>query len=250
MNIRKGFWFVSLGLCFLILSACGNSNAETDSSKAQEVKHEVTSNAQNVKTLVKAIKQPNVRYKLFIDGGEGFVLPLMTDYEDFYGKSYGYDNPQEGTSIYAFALKNGLDNGLAQALSDLVMSGKDKDGNYVKDVASLYPNDFYDGSLPYHDGSDVDYSTLSNIKTAPSEDEKNYTKITADVTIHLHLMDGTKVSHTYQTEVTPGEGETKIDETTKQEALHADIMNQPWPTIGIVYRDKTTGEIYYGDYKK
>ncbi|MDT0111624.1 hypothetical protein QJV45_14165 [Listeria booriae] len=250
MNIRKRFWFVSFGLCLLLLSACDNSNAETDASKAQEVKHEVTSNAQNVKTLVKAIKQPNVRYKLYIDGGEGLVESVQTDYEDFNGKTYGYDDPNKGTSIDAFAIKNGLNAQQAGALSTLSEWGGDKDGNASYKVTSLYPDDFTRGGYPYHDGSDVDYSTLSNIKTTPSEDEKNYTKITADVTIHLHLIDGTKVSHTYQTEVTPGEGDTKIDEATKQKALYADVMNQPWPTAGGVYMDKTSGATYYGDFKK
>lgn len=242
MNIRKRSWFVSLGLCLLVLSACGNSNAETDASEAQEVKHEVISNAQNVKTLVKAIKQPNVRYKLYIDGGEGLIDSVQTAYKGLNGKTYGYDDSNKGTSIDAFAINNGLNAQQAEALSTLSVWGEDKDGNDSQKVTSLYPDDFDRGGYPYRDGSDVDYSTLSNIKTTPSEDKKNYTKITADVTIHLHLIDGTKVSHTYQTEVTPGEGNTKIDDATKKEALHADFMNQPWPENSILYKNKTTGE--------
>ncbi|WP_225630369.1 hypothetical protein, partial [Raoultella planticola] len=75
---------------------------------------------------------------------------------------------------------------------------------------------------------DVDYATLSNVKVVNSE-KKGYQKITADVTIHLHMTDGTVKTRTYPTSSIPESTNTAISNEDKQAALHAEFMNQPLP---------------------
>lgn len=240
VKISRVIFLVSL---VLVLGACGNEQAtQTNAGKADVSKEKVV-NADNVKGIVKAIKKSDVRFKLYI-GDEGYLVPVGTNawIDD---TTYGFDQPHKNTSIWAYALNNKLNEEQADGINSLLKNGRMQDGSKAMDssgdVRKEFPEAFYEEEYPYK-GADIDYATLSNVKVMKS-DQVGYQKITADVTIHLHLTDGTQQTRTYPTSYIPKTGNTKI-KTDKygrdpvQEALHADVMNQPLPTDRFIYVDK------------
>lgn len=238
------------------LGACGN--------KADEVEKSTTKveNQENVNAIVKAIKKQDVRYKLAIDDEMNLYVidrqfTALTDHAEQI-ESYGFDRPRQSTSIYAYALKNDLNEEQTQSMLSLIAGGKTDKGDWVMgdggsegDIREDFPEGFNDGGQPYK-GADVDYATLSNVKVKQATEAEikkqkdisiypngdNYKKITANVTIYLHLPDGTMKSKTFKTDIIPPSGNTKISEDDKNAALHADHMNEPLPTDRFIYLDK------------
>ncbi|MBC2242232.1 hypothetical protein [Listeria booriae] len=227
---------VMVALVFVTLSACGNGE---QAAKTTEKTKEKIENKENVDAVVRAIKNPDVRYQLYIDY-EADLFSMSTNFS-VGDTSYGFDNPKTGTSIYAYAIKNKLNDEQAKSISGLIDSAENEDGKLVMgqgmsdyDVRNEFPEAFNKYGIPYN-GADADYVTLSNVKVNKSNKENYqkikgyYQEISADVTIHVHLPNGVEKTKTYPTSFIPAVANTAITDEDKQQALHADVMNLPLP---------------------
>lgn len=237
MRMKKISLLLLIVSVAIVFSACGKESDNEKDSAAKPQKEEKVTNEENVKAVVEAVKDPDVRYKIAIND-EMYIFVIEDSFASK-GTAYGFDDPDTGTSIYAYASKKDLNEEQASAISSLLgTSAVDENGKQLKDIGEYYPDDFRDGRYPYK-GVDLDYMTLSNIETEPSEKGDNYTKITADVTVHLHLMDGTEESKTFKSSAEPEIGDTQLDEEMVKEALSADVMNEEIPTEDrFIYEDK------------
>src|SRR5699024_5433332 len=223
MKVKKIFFIV---IAAIALSACGQSEDTKEPEENPQEKEDV-GNKENVKAVVDAISDEDVRYKMWLDD-EANVLVVGTNVGYFSGNddnSYGFDDPDNiGTSIYAYADEKGLNQEQTDAIASLLYPENpvDEDGTKLKNVGEYYPDDYKDGEFQYQ-GADLDYVTLSNVET---EESMAGEEITADVTAHLHLADGTEESRTFQSSVEPETGDTELDEEEVEEALSADVMNE------------------------
>lgn len=215
----------------LALSACGQAENTKEPEETPQEKEDV-GNKENVKAVVDAVSDENVRYKLAIDD-EAHVFVVSDNFRIFSGNdddnSYGFNDPNNvGTSIYAYADEKKLNQQQTDAITSLLSSDNavDEEGTKLKNVGEYYPNDFKNGEFP-HQGADLDYVTLSNVET---EESMAGEEITADVTVHLHLADGTEESRVFHSSVEPEIGDTELDEKDVEEALSADVMNEEIPT--------------------
>lgn len=203
-----------------VLSACAQSeNTKEPEENPQE--KEDAGNKENVKVVVDAVSDEDVRYKLLIND-EAYIFVAS---DKFYNKgiSYGYDDPYGvGTSIYGFASNHDFNEEQREALGSLVNPSDDD----LKKITENYTDDFKDGEFPYQ-GVDLDYVTLSNVKTEESDKGE---KIIADVTVHWHSEDGTEKTETFETFTEPEMGDTELNEEDVEEALSADVMNEEIPT--------------------
>lgn len=241
MKIKKIGLLVGLSLLTMGLVACGNNEDGVASAKQNNVQEKVTyDNQENVDGVIEALNNVKPKFKassLDSDGG-GECEVIYTSYGIFSDDmksmtDYGYDDPEKGTSIVAFAAKNNLNDAQKSAISSL-SSGYDENGRSSENIWKNYPNDAYD-IAPYQ-GADVDYVTISDLKTEPSGEEPNKLKITGKVTYHLHLLDGTEVDHEFKTSATPDSKTEPIDEKTIEEALNVDKMNEDLPIDRSGYR--------------
>lgn len=219
---RLGFIVIAA----VVLSACGQSEENTKESEANPQEKEDVGNKENVKAVVDAVDDEDVRYKMWIDD-EANIFVVSTSVGYFSGNdennSYGFDDPYNvGTSVYARASKKELNEEQRQAI-EMLVNPSDSD---LKEITEKYSDDFKDGEFPYQ-GVDLDYVTLSNVKT---EESMAGEKITADVTVHWHSVDGTEKTEMFETSVEPEMGDTELDEEEVKEALSADVMNEEIPT--------------------
>src|SRR5699024_10719243 len=129
---------------------------------------------------------------------------IAMDNLDVDGKTYGFDDPHSGTSIYAYAADQGLNEEQAWAISGLATP---KESEFTE-IMEEYPDDFYNGESPY-EGADFDYTTISNAEIEKSE---KGAKITADATVYFHTIDGEEKTETFQTSTEPDASDTDIDE--------------------------------------
>lgn len=205
------------------LSACGQGENTKEPEDTPQEKEDV-GNKENVKTVVDAVSDEDVRYKMWIgDEADISIVSVSVGYFAGADKSYGFDDPYNiGTSVYAYADKKELNQEQAEALEVLVNPLDDD----LKEITENYTDDFKDGEFPYQ-GVDLDYVTLSNVKTEESDKGE---KITADVTVHWHSVDGTEKTETFETFTEPEMGDTELNEEDVEEALSADVMNEKIPT--------------------
>ncbi|STE38122.1 hypothetical protein [Enterococcus mundtii] len=252
MKIKKIGLLVGLSLLTMGLVACGNNEDSVASTKQNNVQKKVTyDNQENVDGVIEALNSVKPKFKAssldWEDGGECWVI--YTSYGLFSDDNrtvteYGYDDPVKGTSIVAFATKNGLNNEQSNAIYSL-SSGYDENGISSEEIWKNYPNDAENIS-PYQ-GADVDYVTISDLKTEPSETEPNKLQITGKVTYHLHLLDGTEVDHEFKTSATPDSKTGPIDEKFVEDALHPDKMNEDLPVDRSGYNQIKVKEINSGE---
>src|SRR5699024_5908189 len=204
----------------IALGACGQSEDAKEPEANPQEKEDV-GNKENVKAVVDAASDEDVRYKLDIDD-EAHIF-VISDVFIIDGTSYGYDEPDNiGTSVYAYAGEKELNQEQADALEVLV-SPLDDD---LKEITENYSDDFKDGEFPYQ-GVDLDYVTLSNVET---EESMAGEEITADATVHWHSVDGEEKTETFETSAETEMGDTELDEEEVEEALSADVMNEKIPT--------------------
>ena len=217
MKVKKIFLVV---IAAIALGACGQSEDAKEPEANPQEKEDV-GNKENVKAVVDAASDEDVRYKLDIDD-EAHIF-VISDVFIIDGTSYGYDEPDNiGTSVYAYAGEKELNQEQADALEVLV-SPLDDD---LKEITENYSDDFKDGEFPYQ-GVDLDYVTLSNVET---EESMAGEEITADATVHWHSVDGEEKTETFETSAEPEMGDTELDEDEVEEALSADVMNEKIPT--------------------
>jgi len=217
MKVKKIFLVV---IAAIALGACGQSEDAKEPEANPQEKEDV-GNKENVKAVVDAASDEDVRYKLDIDD-EAHIF-VISDVFIIDGTSYGYDEPDNiGTSVYAYAGEKELNQEQADALEVLV-SPLDDD---LKEITENYSDDFKDGEFPYQ-GVDLDYVTLSNVET---EESMAGEEITADATVHWHSVDGEEKTETFETSAEPEMGDTELDEEEVEEALSADVMNEKIPT--------------------
>lgn len=220
MKVKKLLFIV---IAAIALSACGQSEG-TKEPEANPQEKEDVGNKENVKAVVDAASDEDVRYKMWI-GDEADIEVVSTFVGYFAGadNSYGFDDPDSiGTSVYAYADKKELNQEQTEALEVLVNPLDDD----FKEITENYSDDFKDGEFPYQ-GVDLDYVTLSNVET---EESMAGEEITADVIVHWHSVDGEEKTETFETSTEPEKGDTKLDEEKVEEALSADVMNEKIPT--------------------
>lgn len=215
----------------LFFSACGSkSNGNKEDPAAAEKQNKEARNEANVKAVVKAIGNSDVRFPIFIDdegniGAIDTVVSVNDNGSMMVSESgditHGFDNPETGISVYAFAGQNKLNEEQIRAIGDLISPME------LFDIPEYYPDDF-SGSFPYK-GADIDYLTLSNVQTEPSDEDDNNLQITADLTVHLHLVDGTKETKVIEVATVPEIGNTPLNEEKVESALSADKMNEDLP---------------------
>lgn len=248
MKIKKTSFLIVVVIIVLGISACGkepeNTRGTASKPEKKEVEDVAVTNKDNVKSVVDAVSDPEVRYKVAIDD-EMHIFAISDNFRIFSGNdednSYGFSDPYNiGTSVYAYASEKGLNEEQTATIIKLLSdSAVDEQGKKIKDIAEYYPEDFTENKYPYQ-GTDIDYMTLSNIETEPSEKGE---KITADVTVHLHLVDGTEESKTFKSSAEPEIGDTPLDEERVNKALSADVMNEEIPTEDrFIYVDKPEGK--------
>lgn len=253
MKIKKIGLLVGVSLLTMVLVACGNNEDSVASAKQNNVQKKITyDNQENVDGVIEALNSIKTKFKAsslsWDDGGECWVI--YTSYSLFYYDDnqsltdYGYDDPEKGTSIVAFAANNGLNDAQSNAIYSL-SSGYDENGISSEEIWKNYPNDA-DNISPYQ-GADVDYVTISDLKKEPSETEPNKLQITGKVTYHLHLLDGTEVDHEFKTSATPDSKTDPIDEKFIEEALHVDKMNEDLPVDRSGYNPIKVKEINSGE---
>lgn len=219
----------------VLISACGNE-ANNGSATTEEKKDEVVGNEKNAEAVVKALSDSEVRFKIYINDAEPYIFALNTSLsmsENGHvmevgskgvteGTTYGFDDPEKGTSVYAFAKQKGLNEEQRKAISSLA-SPKD-----LFDLPEGYPEDFSFGGYPYL-GADFDYVTLSNVKKELTNETEHEFRITADLTAHFHLVDGTEKTKKYEVSSVPEAGNEELDEDSVEVSLHADKMNEDIP---------------------
>lgn len=213
---------------FLVLGACGQESESAEEEKSnneqEEPEAEQPGNKENVEAVVKALSDESVRYKTWIDD-ENNMSVVGIDVGYFSGNddnnSYGFDNPKTGTSVYAYAHQNDLNEEQANAIWSLV-----EPPDNFKDILENYPEGFNEKGYAYQ-GADLDYTTVSNVEAESAEEGA---EITAEIDVHFHLKDGTEEVETVETSTVPDIGDTEIDEDEIDDALNADVMNEDIPT--------------------
>lgn len=235
MKIKKISLFVGIALMTIGLSACGNNkpgvNVTDDKSTEKQQKYV---NQENTDAVIKALNSKKPKFKATTYGWEPDSRCVVIDdvYNDFGTDGvYGFDDPNSGTSVDAFAIKNNLNAEQSSAIGMLTY-GTDKETGVTSNLIwNLYPDSSKDAGtekdrFPYQ-GADVDYVEITDLKKAPSKYKDSELEITAKVTYYLHLLDGTKVKHEFTSNCIPEVGNTKFSEETKQRVLHAQHMNEP-----------------------
>ena len=214
---------------FLVLGACSpeSESAEEEKSNNEQEKPEAEQpgNKENVEAVAKALSDKNVRYKTWIDD-ENNMSVVLTDVGYFSGNeddnSYGFDDPKTGTSVYAYAHQNDLNEEQENAIWSLVNPTEEDVDKIMED----YPEGFSEKGYPYQ-GADFDYTTVSNVEAESAEEGA---EITAEIDVHFHLKDGTEEVETVETSTVPDIGDTELDEDKVDDALNADVMNEDIPT--------------------
>ncbi|MEY8307438.1 hypothetical protein AAK913_12550 [Enterococcus faecium] len=235
MKIKKISLFVGVALVTIGLSACGNNKPgiNTADVKSTEKKQKYI-NQENTDAVIKALNSKKPKFKATTDGWEAELRCVVIDdiYNDFGTDGvYGFDDPNSGTSVEAFAIKNNLNREQSSAIRSLTYGTDEETGVTSNLIWNLYPASSKDAGtekdrFPYQ-GADVDYVEISDLKTAPSKYKDSELEITAKVTYYLHLLDGTKVKHEFTSNKIPDVGNTEFCEETKQRVLHAQHMNEP-----------------------
>lgn len=204
----------------VLFTACGNKPDKDDPvTEKNQGEAAEAENEENVNAVVNAISDAEIRFPVFID--DESHIEVVSSNATINGTTYGFDNPETGISVYAFAEQNGLNEEQAQAIWGLLSTDD------VYDIPEKYPDDF-SYVFPYK-GADIDYMTLSNVKTEPSGKDDNNLRITADLNVHLHLLDGTEAVEVYEVSKVPEIGDTPLDEKSVEWALDADKMNEKLP---------------------
>lgn len=226
--MKRGSIVFLIMVAVFALGACSQGSENTDNSsnnEQNEPEAEQPGNKENVEAVAKALSNENVRYKLWIDD-ETNISIVYSDIGHFDGneddKTYGFDDPKTGTSVYAYAYKKGLNEEQREALLSLVEPSDDDFNEIMED----YPDGFRDGRMPYKE-ADFDYVTVSNVE---AEDAEEGIEMTAEVDVHFHLKDGTEEVETVETSTVPDIGDTELDEDDVEDALNADVMNEEIPT--------------------
>lgn len=228
MKLRNTVFFV--GVSILVLSGCGQES-ESTKEKASDPpkKQEEISNKENVKKVVNAVKDEDVRFKLLIDNERNVFVPI--DEFKLDGKTYGFDDLEEGTSIYAYADQQGLNEEQAWTISGLATPRESE----FTEIMEEYSDDFHKGQSPY-EGADFDYTTISNVETEESEKGE---EISADVTVHFHNVDGEEETETFETFAEPDASDKELDQGDVKDATTADVMNEDVPSEDrFIYVDK------------
>ena len=249
MKLKKLGLVVGLSLMTMGLVACGNSTGSETANAAKEVSKKskvVYENQKNVDGVIKALNSVQPKFKANSgdwDGGGGVNIIYASEKvwshtvtgdkteeqqaADYL--TYGYDDPKTGISEVAFADQNNLNNAQLVAV-DYLTSGVDKENKLrSKDIWKNYPDDAVASNGSPYQGADIDYVTVSNLETEPSEKEPNMLMITGKVTYHLHLLDGSEVDHEFTTSATPDSSTEPIDEEDIEDAYGADKMNEELP---------------------
>ncbi|HIB1874857.1 TPA: hypothetical protein ACWWCX_002367 [Enterococcus faecium] len=239
MKIKKISLFVSVALVTIGLSACGNNKpgVNTADVKSTEKKQKYI-NQENTDAVIKALNSKKPKFKASAIGWEAENRCAVIDdtiMDSYYsdGEEYGFDDPNSGTSVEAFAIKNNLNAEQSSAIRSLTYGTDEETGVTSNLIWNLYPDSSKDAGtekdrFPYQ-GADVDYVEISDLKTAPSKYKDSELEITAKVTYYLHLLDGTKVKHEFTSNKIPEVGNTEFSEERKQRVLHAQHMNEPLP---------------------
>src|SRR5699024_9000330 len=150
MKLRN---IVFIGLAVAAISGCTQENESTKEQASDPPKElEEVNNKENVQKVFNAIKDEDIRYKLLVDNERNVFIAM--DNLDVDGKTYGFDDPHSGTSIYAYAADQGLNEEQAWAISGLATP---KESEFTE-IMEEYPDDFYNGESPY-EGADFDYTT-------------------------------------------------------------------------------------------
>lgn len=225
MKMNKFTLLLMVIIGAVLLTACGSKPDKGDPA-AKEKQDEAAENEENVKAVLNAIGDAEVRFPAFMYDS---ILGAVEDQVSIGDTTYGFDNPETGISIYAFAEQNGLNEEQAKAINFLIdFKAVDENGNELSKIGEYYPEDFETDIFPYK-GADIDYFTLTNVETKPSDEDDNNLQITADLNVHLHLIDGTEEVRTYKTSTVPETGDTPLNEKVVEMAYSADKMNEKLP---------------------
>lgn len=223
MKMNKFTLLLMVIIGAVLFTACGSK----EDPAAKEKQDETAENEENVKAVVKAIGDGEIRFPAFIEY-DGILKAVETNAR-INDTTYGFDNPETGISIYAFAEQNGLNEEQASAIDYLInFKVVDENGNELSKIGEYYPEDFDTDIFPYK-GADIDYFTLTNVETKPSDEDDKNLQITADLNVHLHLIDGTEEVRTYKTSTVPKAGDTPLNENMVKNAFSADKMNEKLP---------------------
>src|SRR5699024_12799969 len=121
MKVKKIFFIV---IAAIALSACGQSEDTKEPEENPQEKEDV-GNKENVKAVVDAISDEDVRYKMWLDD-EANVLVVGTNVGYFSGNddnSYGFDDSYNiGTFIYSYIDYKGIILKLTYAISSIMFT--------------------------------------------------------------------------------------------------------------------------------
>lgn len=130
-------------------------------------------------------------------------------------KTYGYDDPNTGRSLYVYA----ADQGLNEEQTNAVFSRSIPTESEFTEIMKEYSDDFHKGESSY-EGADFDYTSISNVETEKSEK-------------------GEEETETFETFVEPDASGVVLDQESVKDATTADVMNEDIPTEDrFIYVDK------------
>lgn len=226
MKMNKLVFLLVLILGAALFSACGSKTNEGNTASGEKV-NEAVGNKKNVEAVVDVISNDEIRFPAFVEYDN--VLRAVETSARINGTTYGFDNPKDGISLYALADQKGLNKEQVTAIDFLIRStAVDENGKELSEIGEYYPDDFNTEIFPYK-GADIDYFTLTNVQVETSEKDDNNLQITADLNVHLHLLDGTEEIRTYKTSTVPDTGDTPLNENMVKSAFSADKMNEDLP---------------------